>query len=100
MFVPRPPPSSPTLFLPPPTSPSSLLSAFRSAARSPSTITHAIVIARAFACAHRHVLTLAETSSTDSCHRLWKAVAANIDYHAPHELQVVVGFGMQRYSLV
>jgi len=88
MFASRPPPSSSTLFIPPSTSPSSLLSAFRAAARSPSTCTHSIVIARAFAAAHRHVVASAETSCADSCGRLWKAVMANAEYHAPNELQV------------
>jgi hypothetical protein len=88
MFVTRPPPSPPTLYLPPPTSPSSILSAFRAAARSPSTSTHPVLIARAFASAHRHVITSTECSSSDSCTRLLKTVIAAAEYRAPSELQV------------
>lgn len=88
MFIARNPPSSPTLYLPPPTSPSSLLSAFRAAARAPSTSTHPILIARAFASAHRHVVTSCETTSVDSSQRLLKCVAAVAEYRAPQELLV------------
>lgn len=88
MFIARNPQSPPTLYLPPPTSPSSLLLAFRAAARAPSTSTHPILIARAFASAYRHVVTSSETTSADSSQRLLKSVAAAADYRAPQELLV------------